>query len=368
MSKKTVLVAMSGGVDSSVAAFLLKKRGFELIGVTLKTFCYSQVPEGPKSCCGLEGIAAAKAVCSELGIPHLVFDVSKRFKTEVIDDFIEEYACGRTPNPCVKCNASVKIPDLLEKARELGCNSIATGHYARILLKNDQVCLFRGKDRNKDQTYFLWGIPLASLNHVFLPLGDFTKEEVREIARSEGLFTAERRESQEICFVPDNDYVSFLKKFLPPDHPCFSRGKILNLQGKKLCEHEGYANFTIGQRKGLGGGHGKRLFVTEIRPASREVVCGEERDLFSKSFFVDKLNQLVPDSLFDEELEVQIRHRARPIKARRIEKSHSTWLFELSTPAKAITPGQSAVFFLGDQLIGGGRIVTSRSKPTTSKE
>ncbi len=352
-----ILLALSGGVDSSVAAALLLEQGHSVMAVTLKTFCYSEVFGGPKSCCGLEGISIARSVAASLKIPHFVYDVSDRFKTEVIDDFVSEYASGRTPNPCVRCNATVKIPDLLKRASTLGCEAVATGHYARITRESDGFGLRRGRDGKKDQAYFLWEIPPGVLEKLLLPLGDLEKPEVRNLARKYNLPTAEKPESQEICFVPNGDYVSFLKGLLPADHPGFKRGEIVNSSREILGKHDGYIGFTVGQRKGLGGGHGRRLFVKTILHESRRVVVGKEDELLSREIRVNKINLLVPFEKFDGSLEIQIRHRARPIKARLKEKSHETWLFELDTEARAITPGQSAVFFRDDRVLGGGRII-----------
>ena len=359
--KRSVLVALSGGVDSSVAASLLLEAGHTVVSATLKTFCYNDVQGGPKSCCGLEGITTARAVAGSLGIQHFVFDVSDRFQSEVIDDFVGEYAAGRTPNPCVRCNATVKIPDLLDRAKRLGCDSIATGHYARLAQTPDGIGLFRARDRAKDQAYFLWEVPFTILNNLYFPLGDLTKTEVRELARQRGLISAEKPESQEICFVPDGDYMGFVRRRLPPDHPARISGPILDTAGRALGTHDGFLEFTVGQRKGLGGGHGRKLYVTSIDPIRRAVIAGELGDLDATSLVIDRVNSLAQTPGPDTPVTVMIRHRARPIPGFvRETTSAGTWRLELGEPARAVTPGQSAVIFSPEpenRVLAGGRII-----------
>lgn len=358
---RSILVALSGGVDSSVAASLLCEAGNHLVAATLKTFCYNDVEGGPKSCCGLEGISTARAVAGTLGIQHLVFDVSDRFQTEVIDDFVSEYAAGRTPNPCVRCNATVKIPDLLDRARRLGCEAIATGHYARVAATPDGVGLFRARDRAKDQAYFLWEVPVDILKNLYFPLGDLTKIEVRELARQRHLISAEKPESQEICFIPDQDYMAFVRRRLSPEHPARRPGPILDRRGQRLGTHGGFLEFTVGQRKGLGGGHGRRLYVIAIDPGKGSVIAGELEDLQSTSLTIDRINLLAPPPTPDTPITVMIRHRAKAIPGfvREIA-ANGSWRLELSEPARAVTPGQSAVIFSPEpeeRLLAGGRII-----------
>lgn len=355
-SAKKVLVALSGGVDSSVAAILLQQQGYEVMAVTLKTFCY-QGEAGPKACCGLEGVAAAKAVAAKLGFPHMVLDVSESFQKEVIQDFVDEYASGRTPNPCVRCNATVKIPFLLDKARSYGCNYLATGHYAAIT-KNSagNSLLHRGADQKKDQSYFLWEVPPKVLPHLLLPVGSFTKPQIRELAEKHGLANAQRPESQEICFVPDGDYMNFLRQHLPADHPGFQPGYIIGPRGEKLGRHDGYMNFTVGQRKGVGGGHGVKLYVCKIDPDTREVRVGPRETMMGNEFMVEKINTFIGLPPAGSEFMVQVRYKSMPVKCTIVSADASAWKVKLHEAVYAISPGQSAVFYQNDDLVAGGTI------------
>ena len=357
MEKRTVLVAMSGGVDSSVAAALLVEQGHRVIGVTMKTFCYSEV-EGPsQTCCGLDGIMDARSVADRLGIPHYVFDVERDFTRDVIDDFVAEYAAGRTPNPCVRCNGNTKFRDLLKRGALLGCDAIATGHYARMGSDaSGGPLLMRGLDRAKDQAYFLWGLPRELLPRLLFPLGELTKPEVRQRARALELSTSEKAESQEICFVPTGNYVDVLEARLGSGHPALSPGRLVSPSGEVLGEHDGYARYTVGQRRGLGGGHGKRLYVIGSRPERREVVVGTADEILRSEMTVGELNWLTTIPTAGTKVEAQIRHRTRAATATVESHSGSQLKLVFDEPQRSVAPGQSAVLFSGDVVLGGGRI------------
>ncbi|HUF77156.1 MAG TPA: tRNA 2-thiouridine(34) synthase MnmA [Longimicrobiales bacterium] len=350
-----VLVAMSGGVDSSLAAALLAEAGHDVIGVTMKTFCYSETPSHGKTCCGLDGITDAKRVARALGVPHYVFDVEEDFTRDVIDDFVSEYARGRTPNPCVRCNSNTKFRDLMARGRALGCDLIASGHYVRMEHGAGGSRLLRGLDAAKDQAYFLWGLPRSLLPRLLFPVGALTKDEVRARARALGLVTAEKPESQEICFVPTGDYRDLLRKRLDT-HPALEPGDVVRSDGEVLGRHEGYGGFTIGQRRGLGGGFPEALYVLEIRPETRQVVVGSRDELLQDEVLVAELNWLDEPPAPGDTVHVQLRYRARVVPAT-VEACDGTLGLTLQAPARAVTPGQSAVLFDGERLLGGGRIV-----------
>lgn len=356
-----VMVAMSGGVDSSVAAALLTTEGHDVVGATMKTFCYTDANSTGRTCCGLDGILDARRVAATLDIPHYVFDMEESFGRAVIDDFVGEYAAGRTPNPCVRCNSNTKIPDLLRRARRLGCDAIATGHYARTDIGADGgVRVLRGRDGGKDQTYFLWGVPRDVLPYLRFPVGDLTKAEVREQARRLGLTTADKPESQETCFVPTGDYATFLGRRLGEDHAALRPGPMVTAAGDVIGEHGGYARYTVGQRKGLGGGRGRALYVLGTRPAANEVVVGTHDELFRDDVVLGDLNWLGNPPAAGETLRVQLRHRAPAVAAvvaaDAAEPADATLALRLTQPQRAVTPGQSGVLYRGDVLIGGGRI------------
>ncbi len=357
VGKRRVLVAMSGGVDSSLAAALLVGEGHEVVGATMRTFCYTGEGAHSKSCCGLDGVADARKVAQQLGIQHHVFDVEEEFTRVVVDDFVAEYARGRTPNPCVRCNSHTKFRDLMERGRLLGCDGIATGHYVRVERdESGATHLLRGRDLDKDQAYFLWGLPRDILPTLHFPVGDMHKADVRERARELGLATADKPESQEICFVPTGDYRDLLVGRLETSHPALEPGPIVTTSGEVVGEHQGFAGFTIGQRKGLGGGFLEAMFVTEIRPDSRTVVIGSQQGLYSEEVLIRELNWLeeAPDA--GAEVDVQIRHRAKAAAAALVERNEDGVLLRFREPQQAVTAGQSGVIYAGDRVLGGGRI------------
>jgi tRNA-uridine 2-sulfurtransferase len=339
-----------------LAAALLVDRGYRVIGATMKTFCYAETPTHGRTCCGLDGIMDARRVCERLGVPHYVFDMEDSFGTAVMDDFVSEYVAGRTPNPCVRCNSNTKIPDLLRRGRMLGADRIATGHYARMLNNGGGPRIGLSSDEAKDQTYFLWGIPQDVLPYLMFPVGDLTKPEVRERARGLGLATADKPESQEICFVPTGDYTDFLADRLGTAHPALSEGELVTRDGKVVGHHDGYGRYTVGQRKGLGGGHGRRLYVLGVVPGENHVVVGSDDELFRDVVVLGDVNWLAAAPEADATVRVRLRHRAPLVEATVEARADDTIRLRLSAAQRAVTPGQSGAVYDGDVLLGGGRI------------
>ncbi|MDF1502675.1 tRNA 2-thiouridine(34) synthase MnmA [Roseisolibacter sp. H3M3-2] len=350
--RERVLVAMSGGVDSSVAAALLVGQGYDVVGATMKLFCYGEeVPDRP--CCSLDSIDDARRVCQRLGVPHYVLNLEDRFGVDVVDDFVAEYARGRTPIPCVRCNTFTKFRDLLRKADAIDARWIATGHYARA----EGGRLLRGRDRGKDQSYFLWGVDRAVVARMLLPVGDSTKAETRAAARALGLdVVAEKVESQDICFVPDGDHTKIIRQRLGDDAPALARGPIVLADGRVVGEHDGHARFTVGQRRGLPGGFAEPMYVVAIRPRERAVVIGPREQLLGRGLVARGVNWLVDPPAAGATLEVQVRHRARAVAAELVRADGDEVELALQEPVAAITPGQSAVLYAGEQVLGGGFI------------
>jgi tRNA-specific 2-thiouridylase len=348
-----VLVAMSGGVDSSVAAARLVEQGCDVVGATMKLFCYGEsVPDRP--CCSLDSINDARDVAHSLGIPHYVLNFEDRFALHVIRNFVDEYSRGRTPIPCVRCNSFTKFRDLLAHADALDCTHIATGHYA---VARDGA-LYRGRDAAKDQTYFLWGIDHSVVARMLTPVGELTKAETRAYARALGLRTADKQESVEICFVPDDDYAAVLEQHLPPDAPALSPGAFVSSDGAVLGEHCGYGRFTIGQRKGLPGGASAARYVVDIRPATREVVIGGADELARTAVRLAETNWLADPLTPGSRCEVQLRYRARAIAATVCAVDADVLELELDHPARAVAPGQSGVLYGAEGRVLGGGVIS----------
>jgi tRNA-specific 2-thiouridylase len=342
-----ILIAMSGGVDSSVAAALLKQQGHDVVGVTMKLLDKGAPDSASgRSCCGYDSSRDAKLVADAIGISHYMVNASDVFRETVIKDFVAEYKNGRTPNPCVRCNQFVKFDYLMRKADELGCELLATGHYA----KRQGNRLYKGVDGKKDQSYFLYVIYGAPIERILFPLGDKTKDEIRRIAAGLGLVTAQKPESQDICFAEDGNYSAVLE-----EESAFREGPIVDVNGKILGRHGGIHRYTVGQRKGLGA-LGRKMFVKEIRPIDNTVVVGTEDDLWAREIkVVDAIvaGGYVIDS--SKEYDVQVRYRSKPSKAKVLHSGNS-FSISLSEPIRAIAPGQSAVVYQGDMVVGGGVI------------
>lgn len=350
-----VLVAMSGGVDSSVAAALLVEAGCDVVGVTMKLHGDgADVPDRP--CCSLDATSDARRVCEKLGIPHYVTNLVDHFGQDVLDDFVQEYARGRTPIPCVRCNTFTKFRDLLDKADAIDARWLATGHYARMGRVGDSAVMLRGLDPAKDQSYFLWGIDRRVLDRLVLPIGAQTKAETREIARRFGLRTAEKIESQDICFVPDGDHVRVIAEHLGADAPALQPGPFRLMGGEVVGAHQGFARYTIGQRKGLPGGFAEPMFVVEIVPAERTVVIGPREALLGRGLEARDLNWMFDAPGVGDQIQVQVRNRARPSPATIVRLDDHGVELALDEPIQAISPGQSLVLYDGDVVLGGGVI------------
>ena len=348
---KKVVVAMSGGVDSSAAAAMLVKEGFDVTGVTLNLFA---ADKGKPACCGAaESGAKARAVCDTLGIRHYIKNAAEVFKAGVIDEFIKSYLAGRTPNPCVDCNRSVKFSYLFGLAKALGAEYLATGHYARIEKSPDGFVLLRGLDPLKDQSYFLYCLKRAQLPHVLFPLGGLTKKEVRKFAEKLRLPTAKEKESNDICFVGEGGYERYLKKNggVKP-----RPGRIVDAKGRTLGRHEGFFNYTIGQRRGLGVYGADRLYVSALRPETDEVVLGGLADACFSAFEVSGMNWLAQKPAAGETAYAQIRYRHKPAVCRVIASPGAAFSGVFGAPQFAPALGQSVVFYDGDKVLGGGVI------------
>ena len=359
MDKKKVMIGMSGGVDSSVAAALLQEQGYEVVGVTLKLWAEESEDSARPSggCCSLDDINDARMVAFKLGIPHYVLNFKDAFQKDVVDYFVREYQCGRTPNPCIACNRHIKFEGLLDKALSMGFDYIATGHYAKIISNpvSSRFELHRGASVKKDQSYVLYHFTQRQLAHMLMPLGDLAKDQTREIAARYGLAIAKKPDSQEICFVPDQDYAAFIERYTGtksiPGHFIDSKGGILG-------EHRGIGHYTIGQRKGLGIAFGIPMFVTRISAEDNTVTLGPEEEVYRTALIAGDLNFIEIKELSEPiGIQAKIRYSANPAPANLYPLPDGRARIEFEQPQKAVTPGQSIVFYHGESVVGGGTIL-----------
>ncbi|HEX6806074.1 MAG TPA: tRNA 2-thiouridine(34) synthase MnmA [Terriglobales bacterium] len=364
----TIAVAMSGGVDSSTVAAMLRSEGRNVIGLTMQLWNQRRLagregmPEAVTGrCCSLDDVYDARRVAETIGIPYYVVNHEERFEREVVRPFVQEYLSGRTPIPCSLCNNHLKFDQLLTVAQQIGADAVATGHYARLDFdaERGRWLLKRPTDRSKDQTYFLFGLTQEQLSRTLFPLGEMTKPEVRELARKYGLALAEKPDSQEICFVPGGDYKRFLDAYLAEQGDALpdTSGELVTTDGRVIGEHGGIHNFTVGQRKGLGVATGSPLYVIQIKGDARQVVVGQQENLYSKTLVARRTNLISVDELHQPmRVSVKIRHRHEPAAAVIEKRAGDEVLVTFDEPQRAITPGQAAVFYDGDIVVGGGWI------------
>ena len=352
---------MSGGVDSSVAAYLLKQQGYDVVGVTMQIWQDEEetVQQENGGCCGLSAVEDARRVAHDLGIPYYVMNFKAEFKDKVMDYFASEYLCGRTPNPCIACNRYVKWESLLKRSLDIGADYIATGHYARIRqLENGRYTICNSVTAAKDQTYALYNLTQEQLRRTLMPVGEYSKDEIRKIASDIGLRVAHKPDSQDICFVNDGDYASFLEEYTGQK---VAEGNFVTSDGKVIGRHKGITHYTIGQRRGLELPMGHRVFVTDLRTDTNEVVIGENQDLMHTVLYADHINFMSVADLEDEKrviAKIRYNHKGAPAVIRRIGEDEIECVFD--DPQRAMTPGQAVVFYDGENVLGGGTIKSSR--------
>ena len=362
-----IVVAMSGGVDSSVVAALMKEEGYDVTGITLKLYDDSKLPKSGRQCCAGQDIMDAKRVCEKININHEILYYQKKFKSEVIDSFIDSYAMGETPIPCVQCNQTVKFRDLFKYARELKADALVTGHYVSRVQKNGNANMYRAKDFKRDQSYFLFSTTQEQLNYLRFPLGAIDKSETRALAKKLNLNVAEKPDSQDICFVPNGDYSSVIKKFRPES---FKKGKIIDLSGTILGEHEGIINYTIGQRKGIKISNKKPLYVVNINAKNNTVIVGTKENLEIKKIQLRELNILGSKKEFEKTINIKVRSTGKLLKAK-INFNGKVAEVEILDKETGISPGQACVFYskdeVGDKVLGGGWINTTINNNLSTK-
>ena len=355
---KKVVVGMSGGVDSSVAAYLLKQQGYDVVGVTMQIWqdeSHEEI-ENKGGCCGLSAVDDARRVAAMLDIPYYVMNFKSEFKRDVIDYFVREYLAGRTPNPCIACNRYVKWESLLTRSIQIGADYIATGHYARICeLPNGRYAIRNSVTAKKDQTYALYNLTQEQLKRTLMPIGDYTKEQVRKIAEEIGLMVAGKPDSMEICFVPDNDYASFIEK---ETGVTSVPGDFVDVDGNVIGKHKGVIHYTVGQRKGLGIALGKPAFVVAIRPEQNQGVIGEDRDVYTERLYANNLNFMAVDNITEPvhvKAKIRYSHEGAYCTVRKIDSDTIECIFD--QPVRAVTPGQAVVLYDGEYVLGGGTII-----------
>lgn len=349
--KSKALIAMSGGVDSSVAALMIKNLGFDIIGCTMKLY---DNPDATRSCCSLNDILDARNVATKLGAKHYVFNFKDEFKNKIIDKFINFYESGKTPNPCIDCNKYMKFDKLFDRARVLNCDYVVTGHYAIIENKNGKFYLKKSRDVAKDQSYFLYQLKEEQLKRILFPLGEYTKDEIRKIAFDNGFINAKKPDSQDVCFVPNGDYKNVIKTI---SKKTYNKGDFLLIDGTKIGEHNGIINYTIGQRKGLNISYKKPLYVVDIDVKNNTVILGDDEQLYKKEFIIKNytfINEKPSENIFNCKIKIRYHHIEKEAKVEIVDDD--TMRVSFIEPQRAITRGQSAVLYDGEYVLGGGEI------------